>query len=183
MNKNSLLARLERGLRFLAGLALALIVFQGIGVLMYILTVWPQKSGAVPTGITILGAAAVTAGLARSSLWIRIYWNGAKVLSPLRTNGESAELSDRLVPILKKLTRLLVASCILDVLLLPAIFLMDVFFPFTVSSLQLGLVQLASLLFPQAFGLAALILAYLTHQYGQLMKERCQMKKDLELTI
>jgi len=183
MNKNSLLARLERGLRFLAGLALALIVFQGIGVLMYILTVWPQKSGAVPTGITILGAAAVTAGLARSSLWIRIYWNGAKVVSALRADGESAELPDRMVPILGTLTRLLVASCVLDVLLLPAIFLMDVFFPFKMSSVQLGLVQLATMLIPQAFGLAALALAYLAHQYGKLVKERCQMKKELELTI
>ncbi|HUU01245.1 MAG TPA: hypothetical protein VM425_07405 [Myxococcota bacterium] len=67
--------------------------------------------------------------------------------------------------------------------MLPAIFLMDEFFPFTVSSWQLGLVDLGLLLFPQAFGLAALILAYLTHQYGQLMKERGQMKKDLERTI
>ena len=75
------------------------------------------------------------------------------------------------------------ASCILDVLLLPAIFLMDVFFPFTLSSMHLGLVQVATLLIPQAFGLSALILAYLAHQYGGLLRERGQMKKDLELTI
>jgi hypothetical protein len=38
-------------------------------------------------------------------------------------------------------------------------------------------------LYPQAFGLAALVLAYLIHQYGRLTKERCQMKKDIELTV
>ncbi len=183
MNQNSLFAKLEKGLRFLAGLALALILFQGLGVLIYVLTVWPQMSPIPSTGITILVSVAVTAALVRSCLWIRIYWNGAKVISTLRTNEESTELSDRLVPTLRTLTRLLVASCILDVLTLPFIFLMDVFFPFTISSWQLGLVDLALLLLPQAFGLAALILAYLAHQYGQLIKERSQMKKDLELTI
>ncbi|MFC1655111.1 hypothetical protein ACFL2F_04825 [Myxococcota bacterium] len=183
MNQNSLFAKMEKGLRLLAGLALALMLFQGLGVLIYILTVWPQMSGVPSTGTTIIVTVAVAAALVRSYLWIRIYWNGSKVLSTLRINEESTELSDRLVPILRTLTRLLVTSCILDVLLLPAIFLMDVFFPFTVSSWQLGLVDLGLLLFPQAFGLAALILAYLTHQYGQLMKERGQMKKDLELTI
>jgi hypothetical protein len=183
MNQNSLFARLEKGLRFLAGLALALMLFQGLGVLIYILTVWPQMSGIPSTGITVLATVAVAAALFRSYLWIQIYWNGAKVLSTLRTDEESPDLSDRLVPILRTLTRLLVASCILDVLLLPAIFLMDVFFPFTVSSWQIGLSFLACLIIPQAFGLAALILAYLTHQYGQLMKERSQMKKELKLTI
>jgi hypothetical protein len=60
---------------------------------------------------------------------------------------------------------------------------MDEFFPFQMSSVQLGMVQLATLLIPQAFGLTALILAYLAHQYGRLAKERCEMKTDLELTI
>jgi hypothetical protein len=183
MNQNSLWTRLEKGLRFLSGLALALILFQGIGVLTYILTVWPRMSGVLSTGITVVGIVALTAGLTRSSLWIGIYWNGAKVVSTLRAAGESAELSDRLVPILGRLTRLLVASCVLDVLLLPAIFLMDVFFPFKLSSVQLGMVQTAILLIPQAFGLAALFLAWLAHQYGQLIKERCQMRKEIELTI
>ena len=183
MNKNSLFARLEKGLRFLSGLALALVAFQGIGVVMYLLTVWPGMRGVVPTGIAVLGGVAVAAGLVRSSLWIRIYWNGARVLSTLRTTGESTELPDRVVPILRSLTRLLAASCILDFLLLPGIFLMDVFFPFTLSSVQLGFVQLASVLMPQAFGLTALVLAYVADQYGKLVKERCQMKTDLELTI
>jgi hypothetical protein len=183
MNQNSLFARLEKGLRLLAGVALALMLFQSVGVLTYILTVWPRMSGAPSTGITVLGLAAVTAGLGRSCLWIGIYWNGASVLSTLRAKGESTDLADRLVPILRTLTRLLVASCILEFLLLPAIFLMDSFFPFKLSSVQLGFVQLASMLIPQAFGLAALALAYLAHQYGQLVQERCQMKKDIELTI
>ena len=183
MNQNSRFTKLEKGLRFLSGLALALLLFQGVGVLTYLLTVWPHMTGGPSTGIVVLGIVAVTAGLCRSALWIRIYWNGAKLLSTLRKSGESTELSDRLVPILNALTRWLVASCILDVLLLPAIFLMDVFFPFQLSSVHLGLVQLASLLLPQTFGLAALVLAYLTHQYGQVVKERCQMKAELELTI
>jgi uncharacterized membrane protein YqhA len=183
MNQNSMFARLEKGLRFLSGLALALFLFQVVGVLTYVLTVWPGMREVPSTGITVVVVGAVAAGLVRSCLWMRIYWNGAKVASTLRTHGESAELADMLVPILGTLTRLLVASCVLDVLLLPAIFLMDAFFPFTLSSVHLGLVQLASMLLPQAFGLAALILAYLTYQYGQFMKERCQMKTDLELTI
>jgi hypothetical protein len=183
MNKNLLLTRLEKGLRFLSALALALIVFQAIGVVTYLLTAWPGMKAAVPTGIAVLGATAVAAGLVRSSLWIRIYSNGAKVVSTLRAGGESTDVPDRLVPILGTLTRLLVASCVLDVLLLPAIFLMDVFFPFKLSSVQLGLVQVATLVIPQAFGLTALILAYLAHQYGKLVKERCQMRNELELTI
>jgi len=183
MNQNSLFARIEKGLKLLAGLALALMLFQGLGVLIYVLTVWPQMSAVTSIGFTILAIMAVAAVLIRSCLWVKIYWTGAKILSTLRTDGESTGLSDQLVPILKTLTRLLIASCILDVLFIPAIFLMDEFFPFTISSWQLGLVDLGLLMFPQAFGLAALILAYLTHQYGQLMKERGQMKKDLELTI
>jgi hypothetical protein len=183
MKRNSLLAKLEKALRFLAGLALALILFQTTGVVMYVLTAWSTVSGALSTGTTALGAVAVAAGLTRSFLWILIYWNGAKVVSTLRADGESTELPDRLLPILGKLTRLLIACCVLDVLLLPAIFLMDAFFPFTLSSVHLGMVQVASLLIPQVFGLGALILAYLAHQYGQLVKERCRMKKELELTI
>jgi hypothetical protein len=183
MNQNSLLAKLEKGLRILTGVAIALILFQGVGVLTYVLNVWPRMREVPSTQITILVILAVTAGLVRSYLWIRIYWNGARLLSTLRVSGESTELPERLVPTLRTLTRLLVLSCILDVLLLPAIFLMDVFFPFTVSSMHLGLVQLATLLIPQAFGLSALVLAYLAHQYGRLVSERCQMKKELELTI
>ncbi len=183
MNRDSLLARLEKGFRALAGVALALVVFQGIGVLTYVLTVWPGMEVVPSTGITVLVVGAVAAGLARSCLWIRIYWNGAHVVSALRTHGESTELPDRLVPILRRLARLLVASCILEVLLLPAIFLMDAFFPFAVSGVQLGLTLLATMLIPQAFGLTALILAYLARLWGRLVLERCRMRQEAELTI
>ena len=183
MTRNSLLGGLEKGLKLLAGLALALSLFQALGVLVYIVDVWPRMSEATSAGTTLLASVAVAAALIRSYLWIRIYWNGSRVLATLRTDDDSIGIPKRLVPILGRLTRLLVASCVLDVLLLPAIYLMDAFFPFTVASWQLGLVETARLLFPQAFGLAALVLAYLTHQYGQLMEERGQMKQDLELTI
>ena len=183
MKQSNVFAKLEKGFRFLSILQLALILFQGTGVLTYVLTVWPGMKDAPSTGITALAVGALAAGFARSFLWIRIYWVGAGAAGTLRACGESTELPDRLVPTLKTLTRLLVASCVLDVLLLPAIFLMDEFFPFTLSSGHLGLIQTAVLLYPQAFGLAALVLAYLIHQYGRLMKERCQMKKDIELTV
>ena len=183
MSQGRVFVGLEKGLRFLAGLALVLFVFQCAGVLMYVVTVWPGLAARPSTGITALAAASVVAGLARSTLWVRIYWTGSRVVATLRSHGGSAELPDRLLPILGTLTRLLIASCVLDVLLLPEIFLMDAFFPFSLSSVHLGLIQLASMLLPQAFGIAALVLAYLTHQYGQLVRERCRMQADLELTI
>jgi hypothetical protein len=183
MNQVSLLTKLEKGLRLLSGFAVALALFQGLGVLTYVLNVWPQMRQGASTGITLLVVVAVAAALARSCLWIRIYWNAAKVVFTLRTHGESSSLSERLVPLLRTLTRQFTASCALDVLLLPAIFLMDRFFPFTLSSVHLGLIEATTLLLPQAFGLGALILAYLSHQFGTLMKERCQMRSDLELTI
>lgn len=183
MNESSLFTKLEKGLRLLSGLALALALFQGIGVLTYVLCAWPSIQRVPSTEITVLVSTAVTAAVARSCLWVVIYWNGSKVLSTLCAHGESTQLSDKLVPILRTLTRLLVASCILDVLLLPAIFMMDRFLPLKLSSVQIGLVQVATLLLPQAFGMAALILAYLTHQYGRLMQERCQMRSELELTV
>jgi hypothetical protein len=183
MNQSSLMTRLGKGFRVLAVVASALLLFQCSGVLTYMLTVWPRMSDAPSTGISILGALGCAAGLSRSFLWILIYWNGARLVSTLRASGEAADLPERLLPALSRLTRLLVASCILDFLLLPEIFLMDEFFPFTLSSMQLGLVQLASLLIPQAFGLTAIVLAYLAHQYGRLVRERCQMRTDLELTI
>jgi hypothetical protein len=183
MDKNSLLNKLEMGLRFFSGLVLTLLVFQGIGVLTYALTVWPKMGNVPSIEITVLCIAAVTAGLSRSFLWILIYWNGAKVISTLRANGESTELPDKLIPILRFLTKLLVANGVLDFLLLPSIFLMDTFFPFTLSSVHIGLAQATGMLIPQVFGIGALILAYLTHQYGRLIKERYEMKKELELII
>ncbi|HQP33734.1 MAG TPA: hypothetical protein PLI95_01080 [Polyangiaceae bacterium] len=183
MTRDALLKRLEKGLRLLSGIGLALLLFQSVGVLMYLVGVWPDMRATMTTTVAAVGGVAVTAGLVRSALWVRIYWTGAKVLSTLRTEGESNKLADVLVPALTALSRLLVGSCILDVLLLPAIFLMDVFFPFKLSSVQLGMVQLASVVVPQAFGAAALILAWLARQYGGIVQERCQMKTDLDLTI
>lgn len=183
MSGERVFAGLEKGLRLLAAFALALFAFQCVGVVMYIVTAWPGLPQKPPTGITALAAAAVAAGLARSTLWVRIYWTGSKLLSTLRRDGESPGLPGRLAPILGRLTRLLVASCVLDVLLLPAIFLMDAFFPFAVTGAHLGMTLLGAMLLPQAFGIAALVLAYLTHQYGRLVKERFEMKTDLDLTI
>jgi hypothetical protein len=183
MNRASLFTKLEKGLRLLAGLALALVLFQATGVLTYVLNVWPQLRQAPSLAVTVLGLVAVTAALTRSCLWVRIYWKAAEVPHTLRVDGDSTTLSDKLVPVLRTLTRHLITSSILDVLLLPAIFLMDVFFPFTLSSVHIGLAQTGALLLPQTFGIAALILAYLTHQYGNLIRERCQLRSDLELTV
>jgi len=183
MTSDSLLARAKRWLRALAVVALGLMLFQTLGVLTYIFTVWPEMVDSPSTGITALASGAVAAGLTRSCLWIRIYWTGARVASVLCTHGESEELPKRLVPVLRTLSRLLVASCVLDVLLLPAIFLMDSFFPFSVSGTTLGLTLAATLVIPQAFGLTALVLAWLARQYGHIVQERCRMKQELDLTV
>lgn len=183
MKRDSLLARLEKGLRALSVVALGLMLFQTLGVVIYVLTVWPGMVDAPSTGITALASGAVAAALIRSCLWIRIYWTGARVASTLRVHGDSDGLPGRLVPILGTLSRLLVASCALDVALLPAIFLMDSFFPFSISGTMLGLTLAATLVIPQAFGLTALILAYLARQYGQIVQERCRMKRELDLTV
>jgi len=182
MSRNALLTKLEKGLRLLSGLALALMLLQGTGVLTYLGCVWPRMRDALSLGASILGVVAVAAGLARSCLWISIYWNGGKVVAVLRSEAD-ARLPERLVPILGRVTRLLVTSCVLDVLLLPGIFMMGAFFPFTLTGVELGLMQSASLLIPQTFGLGALILAYLVHQYAELVKERSDMRIELELTI
>jgi hypothetical protein len=181
MNRDLLLNKLGEGLRLLSGLALALLLFQALGVLMYLVNVRPEMSR-IPAGIALLGALAVAAALGRSALWIGIYRNGAGAVGALGSDGEAAE-PEKLTGILDRLAKMLVTSCILDVLLLPAIFLMDVFFPFTLSSVHLGLIMLAAMLLPQAFGLAALLLAYLARQYGRLVGERCRMKSELDLTI
>ena len=174
---------LEKVFRFYAGLYLAIILFQGVGLLMYIVNVWPRVRLTTSTGITVLISLAVVLGLARALMWVRIYWKGARALSILRTEGGSPALAESLVPILTTLTRMLVISCVLDFLFLPAFFLSDAFLPFSVSGWRLGAVELARLLLPQAFGFAALILAFLTHQYGILLKERSLMKAELDLTI
>lgn len=183
MSQTKVLERLEKGLRFLAVFTLLLMAFQTLGVLMYGITVWPAMAPGIRYDFTVIAGLAVAAALFRSVLWVRIYWVGAKVLKAHRDARDAAAVSTPLTRPLQSLTRMLVTSAALDVLFLPAIFLMDTFFPFTLASWQLGLVQMAVLMFPQVFGVAALVLAYLANQYGQWMKERDVMKKELELTI
>jgi len=84
---------------------------------------------------------------------------------------------------LEKVFRFYAGLYLAIILFLPAYFLSDTFLPFSVSGWRLGAVELARLLLPQAFGFAALILAFLTHQYGILLKERSLMKAELDLTI
>jgi hypothetical protein len=189
MNHNRITEPLAKALRFYAVLAAAIVIFQGIGLLMYLVNVWPSARLASPsgepisTGITAVLFAAVVMGFARSFVWIKIYWDGSKALSYLKSEGESPDIGDRLTPLLANLTRLLVVSCILDVLFLPAYFLSGAVLPFPIAGWRLGAVEVARVIFPQAFGFAALILAFLTHQYGQLFKERSRLKNELELTI
>ena len=42
---------------------------------------------------------------------------------------------------------------------------------------------MARLVFPQAFGFAALILAFLTHQFRHLLQERSHLMEEVELTV
>jgi hypothetical protein len=156
---------------------------------MYLVYVWPWLRAYASSGETISGTLtyivgiAVLAGFLRSFLWICIYWNGAKVFSLLNTEDESPGMVEKVTPLLTSLTRLLIASFIMDVLFIPAFFLTDVLLPFSISGWRLGVVEVARVVFPQAFGFAALILAFLASQYGQLLRERSQMKQEIELTI
>jgi hypothetical protein len=189
MDHNRITGPLGKALRFYAVFALALAIFQGTGLLMYLVNVWPRFSqtgadgGPISTGMTTVLFLAVVMGFARSFVWIKIYWDGSKALSVLGTGSDSPDLAGKMAPVLASLTRLLVVSCILDVLFLPAFFLSDVVLPFPIAGWRLGAVEVARVVFPQAFGFAALILAFLTHQYGQLLKERSRMQTELELTI
>jgi lysylphosphatidylglycerol synthetase-like protein (DUF2156 family) len=180
---------LAKALRFYAVLAAAIVVFQAVGLLMYLVNVWPMArltaadGQPLSTPVTAVLFAAVVMGFLRSFVWIKIYWDGSKAFSLLQSEGDSPGLADQLTPVLTSLTRLLVLSGILDVLFLPAYFLSGSLLPFSIAGWRLGVVEVARIIFPQAFGIAALILAFLTHQYGQLMKERVRMKNELELTI
>jgi hypothetical protein len=183
MVHHGFLNTLGKALRFYTGIALAVLLFQLVGLLMYFINVWPQVRGTLSTGVTILAGLAAVVVLIRSCLWIRIYWSGGRAFSMLRLEAESPDPAERLAPILMTITRLLVASCILDLFFVPAIFLSDVLLPLSASRLWIGSVYLSILLFPQAFGIAALILAFLTRQYAQLLRERSQMKEEIALTI
>ena len=183
MSNPSISRPLQTALRFYAFLFAAIVVFQGTGLVMYLINVWPAYRSEVSRGVARLLVAAVAVGFARSFVWISIYWKGSRALSLLRGEADSPAGAQSLTVALSSLTRLLVASCVLDVLFLPAYFLSDVVLPFPLAGWRLGAVEAARLLFPQAFGIAALILAFLTHQFGQLFKERSELKNELELTI
>jgi hypothetical protein len=189
MNHNRITEPLAKALRFYAILAAAIVIFQLTGLLMYVVNVWPTARLAGPggepfsTGVTAVLFFAVIMGFTRSFVWIKIYWDGSKAFSVLRTAAQSPDAADRLSLVLASLTRLLVTSCILDVLFLPAFFMSGAVLPFPIAGWRLGMVEVARILFPQAFGIAALVLAFLTHQYGQLVQERSRMQDELELTI
>ncbi len=188
MNDTRILRPLEKALRFYAALAAAIVILQLVGLAMYLVNVWPRMSGEGAVGgtsmsVTLVLAAAVVMGLIRSLVWIRIYWDGSKAFALLRAEGHSPAVTDRLTPVLARLTRLLIATCVLDVLFLPAYFLSGTFLPFPIAGWRLGVVEVARVVFPQAFGFAALILAFLTHQYGRLLDERRRLQNELELTI
>jgi divalent metal cation (Fe/Co/Zn/Cd) transporter len=176
MSRTTLLGRMEKGLTVLVGVTLLMTGFQALGLLIYGLTVWPTMFDQPPLGITVLVGISAIAGVVRSLIWIRIYLTSAKLLRAAKNNGGPLHSFGPLI-------RLLVVSCILDVCTLPSIFLMDAFSPFAMSSVLLGLIQMAVLLFPQVSGVAALILAYLLRQFDSLLQERGTLQQELELTI
>jgi len=183
MNQTAVLRPLERLLRFFAVLTVVLVPTQILGLSVYLGQAWSRLQATLPQPLLLLLGTALLAGFIRSGVWILIYWNGARALRVLRNPGDSARLLPTLAPILRLLTRLLVLSCLLDVVFLPAYFWNEVTLPVWFSGWRLGLVELARVLFPQAIGMAALILAFLTHQYGQLLAERVELKSELELTV
>ncbi len=184
MTHLSFLRPLEKALRIYAGLSFGVITLQLVGVAMYVHNVWPSVRPTMSAGLTHAACVLLAIGFLRGFVWVRIYWSGARGLAMMRTEDESRRQAERLVPILDSLTWMLVLSCAMDFLFLPAYFLIDSFFrPFAVSGAQYGMVETARLLFPQAFGFAALILAFLTHQYGELLRERGRLQEELELTV
>jgi hypothetical protein len=189
MENDRLLRPLEKAFRGYALVLLVVLMTQLLGLGMYLFNVWPAMQGTSPSGVPIktqalvITALAVVAGFVRSAVWVAIYWQGSRVFRLLRTDGGDPTLAGRVLPVLRNLTLLLVTSCVLDVLFLPAYFASDAFLPFSVSGWRLGVVEVARVLFPQVFGIGALILAYLTHQYGRLLAERGRLQSELELTI
>jgi len=170
-------------LRFLRPLekALRVILLQLVGVAMYVHNVWPNVRPTMSSAVTHAACVLLAIGFLRGFVWVRIYWNGAKGLGIMRAERGPQRLAELLAPVLDSLTWMLVLSCVLDFLFLPAYFLIDAFFRgFGVSGAQF---ETARLLFPQAFGLAALILAFLTRQFGELLRERSQLQEELELTV
>ena len=135
MFHHKVLKALGKAFRFYTGLALTVLLIQLVGIMMYLVNVWPEVRDSLSTGVIVFIGSAIVMILIRSCLWIWIYWSGARAFSILRQEGESAGLVDSLVPVLKALTRLLVGSCILDVCFVPVIFLSDRLLPFSVSGL------------------------------------------------
>ena len=186
MEDHRIMQPLEKALRAYAVLALAIVAVQGLGLGMYLINVWPgirEGAGGLSATTTLVLAVATAMGFGRSVVWIKIYWDGSKALRLLRSELTTPHQHEALVSVLKNLTSLLIASCVLDVLFLPAYFLSDVVLPFPIAGWRLGVVELARIVFPQAFGVAALILAFLTHQTRCLVDERRRMKRELDLTI
>ncbi len=182
MIHNSFLNTLGKALRFYTGFALTILLLQLVGLLMYFLNVWPEVQNTLSTGATLLVGLAVILVLIRSCIWMWIYWSGAGAITILRQSAGSTSQINRLPPILMTLTRLLVISSIMDLFFAAPLFLSETLL-LSMSGWWLGIVYFTILLFPQAFGVAALILAFLMHQYGLLLKDRSQMKEEIELTI
>ena len=57
---------LEKVFRFYTGLYLAIILFQGVGLLMYVVNVWPRVRLTTSTGVTLFIFLAVVLGLVRA---------------------------------------------------------------------------------------------------------------------
>lgn len=174
---------LEKAFVFYAALALAVFLVQIVGLVMYFFNVWPGIQENFSFGITIFVAIAIAFILIRSCLWIWIYFYGSNAFSILQREEDLPKMAVHLTAVLRTLTRLLIVSCILDLCFVPVIFMSDRLLPFSISGLWLGIIDLSLLLFPQGFGIGALILAFLAHQYGLILKERNQMKEEIELTI
>lgn len=183
MYHHKFIKALGKVFKFYTGLAVAVLLFQFLGLLMYYLNVWPRIQNSLSAGVTGFIIIAVFLILVRSCLWIRIYWSGSQAFSILHNDSESPQMTESLIPILRTLTRLLVVSCTMELCFVPIIFMSDRLLPFPITGLWLGIIDLSLILFPQAFGIGAIVLAFLTHQYGHLLKERSQMKEDIELTI
>lgn len=182
MIHNSFLNTLGKALRFYTWFALTILLLQLVGLLMYFFNIWPEVQNTLSTGATLFVGLAVILLLIRSCIWVWIYQSGAGAITILRQSAGSTSQTNRLAPILMILTRLLVISSSMDLFFAAPLFLSETLL-LSMSGWWLGMVYFTILLFPQAFGVAALILAFLTHQYGLLLKDRSQMKEEIELTI
>jgi hypothetical protein len=174
---------LGKAFKYYAGISLLVLLFQLVGLVIYTINFWPGVRENLSDGVSYFISAAVFLMFIRSFLWIQIYWSGARTFSILHREGDSPKLANSLSPILKTLTRLLVVSCIIDLCFVPVIFMYDKLIPFSVSGYWLGYIDLTILFFPQAFGIGALILAFLTYHYRQLLIERSQLKEEIELIV